>query len=190
MRAPFSLLPLRLEDVSSRSDRAGSSGESRRRSRPVRGRSFSAPMGRARACCCGSAMDCCTPTSGVVTWNSPELPGATAPPGDGIPATRHAAALGAGQRRCMRCGSPAFPMAQRERTRDGGTAHRRPRSLRAACGARPVGRRAATAGAGAGLGAAPGSPVPRRADREPRSRRDARDRDGSSACCTRPAPRS
>ena len=53
----------------------------------------------------------------------------------------------------------------------------RPRARGAAPGAGALRRRAAAARAGARLGAASRGAVPRRADRQPRPRRDARDRD-------------
>src|SRR5260221_113488 len=95
--------------------------------------------------------------------------------GDGVPAADHAAPLGAGERPVRsgarrdpgrRAGSPGA-----RRSRRGRIAAARP-----SAGARSLRRRAAAARAGARLGAASRSAVPRRADRQPRSRRDARDR--------------
>ena len=112
-----------------------------------------------------------------------------APAGDGVPAAGAAAPLGAGQRRAMRCGSPAC-RASRERARSRSAAQGRARAHCRPSGARALRRRAAAPRAGARVGAATGNPFSRRADREPRSRRDARSREGDRARCTRPARRS
>src|SRR5581483_4268603 len=94
--------------------------------------------------------------------------------GDGVPASGAPAPLGGGERalRASRhgrrgCSSP----------HGRGAARSGPRARREPAGAHAVGRRAAAPRAGARLGAAPGAPLPRRADRQPRPRRDARDRD-------------
>ena len=70
------------------------------------------------------------------------------------------------------------PRAERQGIALGGFGKRRPGLAREPAGEGAFRRRTAAAGAGAGVGSAPRSPVPRRADCQPRSELDARDRAG------------
>ena len=118
-------------------------------------------------------------------------PAARAPAaGDGVPAPGDAAPVARAPTSSTRCRPRALPRpnasaAPTRRSREVG-----PVAPRGAAGAGAVRRRAAAARAGARLGAASRSAVPRRAHREPRSERDARDRDRDQGLRCRRAPRS
>ena len=96
MRAPLSLLPLRLEDVV-----FAVGGAPHRRRRLARRSSADSrtmilgPNGAGKSVLLRLCHGLLQPTSGTIDWNSPELAGRAAPAGDGVPAAGAAAALGA-----------------------------------------------------------------------------------------------
>ena len=96
-------------------------------------------------------------------------------PGDGDAASGHAAPLGRRQYR-LRAQPAPHPPARAPAADRGRVGAHRARRLRARTRARALLRRAAAAGTGALLGAAPAGALPRRADRQSRPGGDPRDR--------------
>ncbi len=185
MRTPMSLLPLRLDDVvfaaGARRIIDGVSLTHRRRAAHGDRRAQRRGQERAAAPLPRPAR---SRPSGSIVWNVARAAGRAAAAGDGVPAAGAAAALGARQRRRTRSASPACradrPSGARARSAVARSASRRTPRI---AGARALRRRAAAPRAGPRLGAASRDPFPRRADGEPRSGRDARDRERDRRRC-------
>ena len=176
MRAPLSLLPLRLDgvefEVGARRIIQGVSATFDAGPRTV----ILGPNGAGKSVLLRLCHGLLAPTAGSDRVECAGDARRAAAPGDGVPAAGAAAAHGARQRDvCAEAGRRRARACAR--SAPGKRCAGRPRRAGGPCGAGIVRRRAAAARAGAGLGAAPGGPVPRRADGEPRPGRDARDRE-------------
>ena len=191
MRAPPSLLPLELDQRRLRGRRPAHhrwhlADDSTR----VRARSSSARTARARACCCDCATGCLSRRRARFAWNAPEPAGG--PRRQAMvfqrPVLLRRSALANIALRARDRGRAARAATSRERwTRCAGSGSSASPSIPARVLSGGEQQRLALARAWA---LASGSAVSRRADRESRSRRDARDRTRHRRDARERAPRS